>query len=295
MSRVRCKPLIEVVLLAVAVYAIVCGAAWWLQDRLVYFPSRTVAWTPAAAGLDYRDVWLDADGERLHGWFVPGPIGDHGPTPVVLFLHGNAGNLGDRIETLAVLHRTGAAVLAIDYRGYGQSEGEPGEAATYADAHAAWRWLLAAGHPPQRIVVMGRSLGGGVASWLAAHEPVGGLVLENTFTSVAALGAEVYPWLPVRWLARIRYDSLARMPAVSAPVLIAHARADMVVPFRHGRALLDATTAPKRFLELDGGHDDAFLATGERYVEALRAFLSEVAETSVASDVSRPPDVPPPR
>lgn len=256
------------------VYAVLCLGLYLGQQRLIYFPDRQLVASPAAVGLEYSDLWLQAeDGVRLHAWWVPGPA----QGPVVLFLHGNAGNISHRLETLNLLAGLGAGVLMLEYRGYGQSEGKPDEQGNYRDAVAAHDHLTGTlAVPAERIVVFGRSLGGGVATGLAAERPCGALVVESTFTSVPDLAAELYPIFPVRLLTHQRYDSRARIARAGCPVLVVHSRDDEIVPFRHGEQLFDAAAQPKRLLTISGGHNDGFLVSGERYREGLRALLDEV-------------------
>jgi pimeloyl-ACP methyl ester carboxylesterase len=255
-------------------YGAACAAMYAMQERLVYFPDRTIAATPRHLGLDYQDVWLQATAsDKVHGWWVPAP----GATRAMLFLHGNAGNISHRLETLEILHELGLDVLIIDYRGYGRSEGRPGEAATYEDAAAAWEHLVMVRRvPPERIVVFGRSLGGGVASWLATRHRPAGLILESSFTSVPDVAAKLYPVLPVRLLARIRYPNAERIATVGCPVLVAHSADDELIPYAHGRALFEAAAQPKSFLEMRGSHGDGFVVSGRGYVEGLRGFLDDL-------------------
>ena len=263
--------LLNVALLAGAIYASLCLGLFLFQTSLVYIPSKSLFATPETAGLKYEDVWLTTeDGVRIHGWYVPHPR----PRGTLLFFHGNAGNIGDRIESLAIFHRLGLDSFIIDYHGYGQSGGTPGEQATYLDARAAWNYLVRERQiPAGKIILFGRSLGGGVAAWLAARVAPAGLILESGFTSVPALASKYYPLFPVRWLARIRYDSRAALAGVRSPVLIVHSVDDEIVPFTHARALYEAAPAPKSLLELEGGHNDGFLRAGAHYVNALAAFL----------------------
>lgn len=259
------------VIVVVAVYVGISLAMFVFQSHLVFFPDSTLVATPRAAGLEYEDVRLRAeDGTDLHGWFVPGaPDG-----PVVLFFHGNAGNISHRLETLRLLRGLGASTLIIDYRGYGLSEGRPSEDGLYQDARAAWVHLTTErGIPPSRIIVFGRSLGGAVAVWLAAQVEPAGVVAESTFTSAPDLGASVYPWLPVRLLSRFSFDSAATLPTVACPVLVVHSRDDEIVPFSHGERLYQLAPEPREMLELRGGHNDGFLVTGPRYTAAVKDFL----------------------
>ncbi len=261
-------------LLAVAIYGGLCLALYLFQSRLVFLPSRTLFATPQRIGLEYEDVWLQpTGGARIHGWYLPHPE----PRGTLLFFHGNAGNVGDRLESLAIFHRLRLNVLIIDYRGYGKSEGSPGESESYADAEAAWRHLVEARRiPASHIVFFGRSMGGAVAAWLAGRVTPAGLILESTFTSVPDMAAKVYPIFPVRLLARIRLDARAWLAGVNAPLLVIHSANDEIVPVAHGRALFDAAREPKRFLELRGGHNDGFLVSREKYVAGLAEFIEEI-------------------
>ncbi len=272
--------LFKILLLLGLGYALVVGLMFVTQDRLVYMPSSTISGTPERVGLDYEDVHLTAeDGVRLHGWFLPGPNDD---SPVLLFLHGNAGNIGHRLHSLQQFHELGMAVLIIDYRGYGRSAGRPDEQGTYADARAAWRYLVEErAFPSEAVVLFGRSLGAAVAADLATEVQPGAVILESAFTSAADLGARHYPWLPVRALLRHQYDALDRVERIKAPILLAHSREDEIVPFSHTERL-QAVAPDARVLEMQGGHNDGFLATGEAYIEGLRTFLQE-AGLSLAS------------
>jgi fermentation-respiration switch protein FrsA (DUF1100 family) len=264
--------MLKLLLMGVAIYGMLCLALYIFQPRLVYFPMKPLAATPAAIGLDYEDVSLDAgDGASVHGWFLP--VAEEART--VLFLHGNAGNISHRLDTLRVFHSLGLNVLIIDYSGFGQSDGRPGERRTYADARLAWQYLTEArGIAPERVVIFGRSLGAGVATWLATEEAPGALVLESAFTSVPDLARKYYPIFPVHWLARIRYDNAARLPTVDCPVLIVHSRDDEIVPFAHGEALYELAAEPKSFLEIRGDHNAGFMVSGQTYRSGLARFMA---------------------
>lgn len=252
-------------------YAGIAGLLYFAQENLVYFPDRTLAGTPADAGMKYEPVTLvTEDGLRLSGWYLPA-LKSRG---TLLFCHGNAGNISHRLESIRQFHDLGLDVFIFDYRGYGESEGKPSEQGTYRDAEAAWRYLVEQRRvAPERRVYFGRSLGAAVAAWLATQHPPRALIVESAFTSVPDFGAEVYPWLPVRWLARLRYPTQEYLRSVQAPVLVVHSRADEIVPFRHGEALYRAANEPKELLEIRGGHNDGFLVSGKRYTEGIDAFL----------------------
>lgn len=264
--------MLKLLLMGTAIYAMLCLALYVFQPRLVYFPMKAMAATPAAIGLGYEDVILEtAAGTPVHGWYLPGR--EHART--LLFLHGNAGNISHRLDSLRLFHELGLNVLIIDYSGFGQSGGKPGEQQTYEDARLAWRHLTGArGVAPERIVVFGRSLGAGVAAWLATEESPGALILESAFTSVPALARKYYPIFPVHWLARIRYDIASRLPGVACPVLIVHSRDDEIVPIDHGRALFEIARDPKSLLEIRGSHNAGFMMSGHSYVNGLARFLA---------------------
>jgi fermentation-respiration switch protein FrsA (DUF1100 family) len=268
------RTLLAALALVAGILLAILALFWFTQERLLYFPSRMITGSPADAGLPYDEVSIvSADSIRLHGWFVPAPSA----RLTVLFCHGNGGNVSILTGTAAVFHRLGCNILLFDYRGYGRSEGTPGEEGTYADALAAWEHLtVTRGIPGDQVVVVGRSLGGAVAAWLAGRVQPAGLVLEAAFTSVPDMAAELYPWLPTSVLTRFRYDTRAAVAGVRAPLLVVHPRNDDVVPFSHGLALYHAANDPKRFIELEGGHNDAFGWTQERYITGLGRFFDEI-------------------
>jgi len=268
--------------------AVAYGAlALWIaltQSRLLYLPdlpARDLTTTPDQAGLAWEPVRLTtADGLGLGAWYLPA----EGADTALLFLHGNAGNRGHRLDSLRLFHDLGLAVLILDYRGYGDSEGKPSEAGTRRDARAGWDYLVGSrGFDPEWIIIFGRSLGGAVAARLAADlaveaAPPRALVLESTFTSVPDLGAELYPWLPVRLISRLRYDTLGLMAHIDVPVLVVHSREDEIIPFAHGERLFAAAHGPKRLLPLRGGHNTGYHLSRATYRAGLAAFLHTLRE-----------------
>ena len=245
------------------------------QSHMVFYPGtgREMISTPADIGLEYEDLNLmTSDGIDLHGWYIPARQSQG----TVLFLHGNAGNISHRLESIRMFNLLGYSTLIIDYRGYGISSGTPTEQGTYIDAETAWHYLAEQRHVPScQVVLFGESLGGAVAAWLAARKNPAALVISSGFTSVPDLAGQIYPFLPVRWLARIKYDTRAYLNAVTAPVFIAHSPEDEIIPFKLGVALYDAANPPKRFLELAGGHNEGFIFMRESWVTALGDFLAE--------------------
>ena len=250
-----------------------CGADY-MNSKLVFHPQRKLEDSPGRLGMAFEDVRIKAaDGPRLHAWYVPAEGEAIG---AALFCHGNAGNISHRVDTIRVLHELGLNVLIFDYRGYGRSEGRPTEKGVYLDAEAAWRYLTEQlGQPPERIVLHGRSLGGSVAAHLARDHKPAALVVESTFYDITELGAELYPWLPVRWISRLKFKTADYVAAATCPVMVIHSRNDDLIPIHHGRKVFDAAPEPKRFLEIRGGHNDGFYLSRSTYVPALREFLAE--------------------
>lgn len=251
-------------------YAALLGILMAFEDRMIYFPVRGGRVDGAGEDVTLRS----ADGVRLHARYLPRDPG----APTLLYLHGNAGNLAERSDLLQYFAELGANVLALDYRGYGQSEGVPSEAGLYADVRAAYAWLREL-TPAPRIVVLGESLGGGPACELAVSEPVGGLILLATFTSVPDMAAHFYPWLPTRWLVRTRFDNLSKVARVRAPKLFVHSRMDEVVPFEMGQRLFAAAPEPKQALWLDrSSHNALFLVEEPPLGGAIRDFLQRLED-----------------
>lgn len=257
-----------------------------LQDRLVFLPhmpGRELEATPETIGLDFEDAWIDTeDGERLHGWFVPADDA----RGTLLFFHGNAGNISHRMESMLIFNRLGMNVLIVDYRGYGQSSGKPGEAGTFGDARAAWSYLVEQRRlPPGRIVIFGRSLGGAVGAWLASRPDVApaGVIIESCFSSGLDMGRQLYPVLPVRLITRIYYPVREYVTNIRVPVLVAHSRHDEIIPFSMGQTIFDAAPEPKSFLEMEGDHNAGFWISRDKYVPALDDFLTSVLGELYAS------------
>ncbi len=268
--------LTNILLMAVFAYFLFLIFLYFYQDRLLFLPnlpSRAVERSPSAVGLSYEPVdLLTSDNIHLDGWFIPAPKN----RGVILFCHGNAGNISHRFDSLLLFHRLGFSTLIFDYRGYGRSQGRPSEAGTYRDAEAAWRYLTRERSiAPKRIILFGRSLGAAVAAHQATVHTPGALIVESCFTSVPDMAAELYPFLPARWLSRLSYNAQEQLQRVSCPVLVVHSRDDDIIPFRHGRALYTAANEPKHFLELHGDHNNGFLLTGRAYTQKLDNFLSE--------------------
>jgi hypothetical protein len=250
------------------------------EPRLIYFPGsrRSLIPPPAWLGLPVERVEIATeDGVKLVSWVVPAAGDTTGPW--LLICHGNAGNLSefDRPLHYAGLRRLGLNLLAFDYRGYGESGGVPSEQGLYRDADAAYRYLREQrGVTSDRIIVFGHSLGSAVAMDLVSRAPAAGLIVEGALTSVIERGQELYPFVPIRWIAGSRFGSIEKVAGVRVPKLFLHAAADDVIPLAHGRRLFDAAPPPKTFIELQGGHGDAFDVDSALYFGSIAAFMASL-------------------
>lgn len=248
-------------LLKVGVGLLVIGillvAAWSQQRFLLYVPDATRV-DPATAGLPHvKELKLQTpDGVELIAWYYPARPGQ----PTLLYFHGNAGNLLSRAGRMGEYISKGRGMLMLSYRGYGGSGGKPTETNNYADARLAYRWLLDQGIKADDIILYGESLGSGVAVYLATKERVGGVILDAPYTSIADVGARIYPFLPVRSMILDRYDSVSRISNIRAPLLIIHGDQDQLIPIEMGRELYQRAPKPKQFSPIKGGgHADHYL------------------------------------
>lgn len=252
----------------VALVVATAGCREAMESRFLYYPSRALAADPASVGLAFREVAFTAeDGVRLHGWLIPGRV----PT-TLLYSHGNAGNIGDRLAIARLLaDHLGVGLFMYDYRGYGKSEGTPSQAGLVRDARGARAALLREGVAAEHVAYFGRSLGAAVTLDLALAHPPPALVLEAPFTSVRAMANAVLPGLGL-FFGR-RWDSLARIPGLRAPLLVLHGDADEVIPYAQGRALFAAAPEPKTFFTVRGGEHYHMEASWTEYWTAWRTFL----------------------
>jgi fermentation-respiration switch protein FrsA (DUF1100 family) len=268
---------------AVLIYAAILVLLRVYESRLIYFPGpeRTLVMPPRSLGLPVQRVEIfTEDNVKLVAWAIPA---QPATASWLLICHGNAGNLSefDRPVHYAGLRELGLNLLAFDYRGYGESSGMPSEAGLYRDADAAYRYLREQrGVPANQIIIFGHSLGSAVAIDLASRVPSGGLIVEGAFTSATDRGQELYPYIPVRWIAASRFSSVDKISQVNVPKLFLHATDDEVIPLTHGRRLYEAASPPKTFVELKGTHGDAFDIDSARYFGAIATFLPVIRPNS---------------
>ncbi len=266
--------MIYFILWVIALYVAISAYVYIFQGRYLYFPNiptRELQTTPADIGYNYADVSIQTvDDQELHGWFIQRDT----PRGTVLFFHGNAGNISHRLDSIAFWHQQGFEVFIFDYRGYGRSSGTPSEAGTYRDGQAAWEYLLdERSVDPRNIVLFGRSLGAAIAARTASENAPRALILESVFSSVRDMGRRYYPWLPVRWITRLHYDTAALVSQIDCPVLVIHSRDDEIIPFDQGRKVFERAGQPKEFLEILGDHNGGFILSGPLYRDGVGGFL----------------------
>lgn len=243
-----------------------------LAEQFLYYPDKLLVGGPSRQALPFDEAYFPtADGLSLHGWYIPGS-----QALTWLWLHGNAGNISHRLDSISLVHhQLGVNVFIFDYRGYGKSNGRPSELGTYRDAMAAYDYLRSRSDvDPDKIIAFGQSLGSAIAIELARQRRLRALILESPFTSVPALFQRLFPLLPSS-LTRIKYDSLSKIGHIKVPLLVIHGETDAVVPHSVGKELFAAANEPKRFYPIPGaGHNDTYLVAGKSYFDAIREFLS---------------------
>jgi fermentation-respiration switch protein FrsA (DUF1100 family) len=260
--------------LALIVYLGVLLVLLFFENSLVYHPVSAAKDWQLPPSAEIEDVHLTAaDGTALHAWWLPAP----GSASAMLYLHGNAGNLSWRGDALLkIREQLGVGVLIVDYPGYGKSAGRPSEQGCYDAGDAGYAWLTDVQKtPPERILLWGASLGGGVAVDLASRKDCRALILIKTFTSLPDVAGGIYPWLPVRWVMRNRFPSIDKITACKRPVFVTHGTTDTLIPYALGERLFAAANAPKTFFAMDKlGHNDAL---NREMFDELKTFLAKHA------------------
>ena len=266
-------------------YGTICFLTWLFQDKLIFFPFRDYEATPASLGFNFEEVSLSTQtGDSVYGWYC-----HTSPEPriVILFLNGNAGNISHRLERLLMARQQRADILLVDYPGYGRSTGKPSEDALYATAEAAYQYLIAIrGAEADKIILFGESIGSAVALHLAAQHPVGGIIVESGFTSIAEVGASHFSWLPVKYLLKYQFPARDLIKEVTCPVVVSHSPLDEVTPFRMGEELFRMASEPKKFVTLSGYHNDREFLNDSAWLSAMAWLMTEVENRAVKSPSS---------
>ena len=257
-------------MLLLLAYLGVVAVFYFAQRPMLFQTDRTLTLDPSTYNWAFENILLDVDGRKTHGWFIP----RDNARGVVLFSHGNAGNISGRLESVGLLRSMGFSVLVYDYGGYGNSTGNASEKRCYADARAMWKWLTETkGVPADKILLFGRSLGGAVTCDLAAGVTPRAVVMESTFLSVPDVAAGTFPWLPVRLLASYRFASVSKIAKIHVPLLMMHSPDDEMIPYAHGLKLFELANEPKTFVEIHGDHNNGFALSKDVYLPGWTKFI----------------------
>ena len=259
----------------VLILGFLTGCWNWFVESQVFFPETTIEQTPLDLDLPFENVWFTSgDSVRLHGWLIPASSPKH----LLLFCHGNAGNISHRLDNVRLLHNMGISVFIFDYRGYGRSQGHISEKGFYQDSEAAYavarKW---AGQNGAKLVVFGRSLGGIAATHLGATKKCDGLILESTFTNMGAMASAHYPLPFAERLLKHRLNAVGEIVQVRVPILFFHGDKDRIVPIKLGRELFEAAPNPKEFVIINGaGHNDTYFVGGPDYFKKIDSFFARL-------------------
>jgi len=255
----------------IAILWLVTGCG--LENRLIFHPTTEILRTPREVGLDYQDHYFTtADNVRLHGWFIPHPQA----SATMIWFHGNAGNISDRVDNIRLLHdKTRIGIFIFDYRGYGRSPGRSSEATTYLDGEAAMEFVRSQLKVEgKNLVIFGRSLGAAVAAEMASRHDSRAVILESPFVSIREMAKAILPALPIGSLLSAKFDVIDKVGKITAPLLVLHGDQDEIIPFDQGQRVYAAAREPKQFYRIKGaGHNDTFVTGGDAYYERLRQFI----------------------
>ena len=246
-----------------------CG----LENRLIFHPTTDIARTPRDVGLDYLDLYFTtADNVRLNGWFIP----HLQASATMIWFHGNAGNIGDRVDNIKLLHdKTHINIFIFDYRGYGRSPGSSSETTTYIDGDAAMNFVRTQLQVESKnLLIFGRSLGAAVAAEMASRHDSRAVILESPFMSIREMARVMLPALPIGPLLSAKFDVIDKVGKITAPLLVLHGDQDEIIPFEQGQRVFAAARQPKQFYPIKGaGHNDTFIVGGNGYYERLQSFI----------------------
>jgi fermentation-respiration switch protein FrsA (DUF1100 family) len=300
--------LLIAILVPFLIYIGYCIRFYRIQSNFIYNPHFGLEIKSKNKTIEHEEItYQTTDGITISAWYVPFiPKAAHSednpdagaelqePVPpgvpesskgVILFCHGNAGNISQRIDSFEIFRQLGFSTFIFDYRGYGKSEGKPSEKGTYLDAEGAWNWLVREKKmKPEEIIVVGRSLGGGIASYLAKKYQPRALIIESSFISISDMARVMFPWLPLKLLLRFKYNTRERLKDIHCPVLIIHSPDDRTIPFICGKILYETANPPKKFLQIKGDHLYGFIKSKRKYIKCLREFFAELPEPFLTAE-----------
>ena len=245
------------------------------QTYLIFPATRAIYRNPGSPPFNwaYEDVFVQVDEYTTHGWFIP----LDNARGTVLFSHGNAGNIADRLESIQLLRSMGFSVLAYDYGGYGLSSGQPSEQRVYKDAEAMWDYLVDKRKiSPNKIILFGRSLGGAATAYLAERTVPAAVVLESTFMSIPDVVKDMPAGFLLSKMMRHRFPNITRIAGIRSPLMVIHSPDDTLIPFKHGKALFDNAPEPKYFFQISGDHNDGFVLSKDGYIQGWTDFINHI-------------------
>lgn len=263
----------KIILYGIIAFGFVLGYVKYIENKGIFYPSRKIESSPSDIKLPFEDIYVSTkDGLKIHGWFISFDNARY----TLLFLHGNAGNVGHRLDKINLLYNLGLNIFIIDYRGYGKSEGIPSENGFYADARAAYDYLLNERRiSPDGIILYGESIGSAVVVDLAAKTRVKAMILEGAFSCGRDMAKRIYPFLPA-FLFSDRFDSQGKIKGINAAKLFIHSKVDEIVPLGLARRLYNLACPPKQFAEINGSHNDAFLVSREKFLSSINSFIESL-------------------
>jgi len=260
-------------------YGTIALGLWLFQGRYIFFPDRQWKQTPQDWGWSYEDLWIGEEGRRLHGWWIPQ---DNPQAPVLIYFHGNEGNISHNLHRMAFFRSLGLQIMAVDYRGYGHSSPPfPQEQRLYEDGQAILTYAVVQRQwDPRRVVIYGHSLGGAIAlnAVVASRQPWAGLVIEGSFTSLLAMAhhARKFTYLPLGWILHQRFASLEKVPRLQVPVLLVHGTGDRTVPYTMSEELYRAAPNPKVLALIPGVDHDITASPQGEHIQILGDFLQQI-------------------
>jgi fermentation-respiration switch protein FrsA (DUF1100 family) len=264
----------KVILYIVITFILLTVYIKYLENRGIFYPAKNIEATPDQINLSFEDIYIDTkDKFKINAWFIPNSNAKY----TLIFCHGNAGNIGDRLDKIGLLHGLGMNIFIIDYRGFGRSQGKVSESGIYLDAKAAYDYLLNSRKIKcEHIILYGESIGSAVVIDLAAREKIGGLIVEGAFSKGRDMAKKIYPFLPAFLFSNI-FDSLSKIKKVNASKLFIQSENDEIVPFALAKKLYDAAQEPKRLVKIIGGHNTAFLDSQPLFLAAVGSFMKELS------------------
>lgn len=270
MKSIFLKVLKRVVSFVTVLYIALCFVGCAFQKNMIFIPANDVNRSPRTIRINYENIFVGED--NIHCWWVPAK--EKG-AKTVLFCHGNAGNISNRLDTVSFYHHEmNCNLMIFDYSGYGRSGGDVGEKQTYQNVREVYSYLIdSLKIKPENLIVHGRSLGGAVAADLVVDKKCAGLILESTFSSIDDMVSEIVPVLPISWAITIDYDTVSKIDKVDVPLLIIHSRGDEIIPFKMGQELYKNALEGKQFLEIEGDHNYGWIESGKVYSNGVKKFI----------------------